>query len=154
MKKLLIATNLGQLRVLKYRAAGEDPIEQEHLLEDPAESAKHHVATIQEAVTDQSGRFGRGSPVGLQTGMSYGEGLHLKAEMERNLVKKIAARIESILETEGRPRWILAAPKPLLARLQEILSPTARKILASTVGADVTRWPLAKLEARFCGVPE
>jgi hypothetical protein len=25
MKKFIIATNLGQVRVLKYRAAGEDP---------------------------------------------------------------------------------------------------------------------------------
>jgi hypothetical protein len=153
MKKLIIATNLGHVRVLKYRAAGEDPIEQQHLIEEPAESATHHVATIQDAVTDQSGRFGRGDPVGMTTGMSHGEDHNLQAEMQRGIVKKIAARIENLLEAEGRPHWILAAPQPLLARLREILSPNARKSLASTVGADLTRWPLAKLEARFCDIP-
>jgi hypothetical protein len=32
MKKLIIAANLGRIRVLKYREAGLDPIDQEHLL--------------------------------------------------------------------------------------------------------------------------
>lgn len=153
MNKFIISANLGQVRVLKYRTAGEDPAEQEHLLEEPAESAKEHVKSMQETVTDQSGRFGRGSQVGLATGMSNGEEHHLKAEMERNALKKIAARIESVLEAEGRPTWILAAPKSLLARLQKILSAAARKTLASTVGADLTRWPLAKMEERFCAKP-
>jgi hypothetical protein len=30
MKKLIIAANLGNLRVLRHLPAGEDPIEQEH----------------------------------------------------------------------------------------------------------------------------
>lgn len=153
MKKFIIAANLGQVRVLKFRAAGEDPIEQEHLDEEPAESAKQHVPAIHEAVTDQSGRFGRGSRVGFETGMSYGEGHHLKAEIERNSVKNITARIESILVTANHPAWILAAPQALLARLQEHLSAAARNTLAATVNADLTRWPLAKLEERFCARP-
>jgi hypothetical protein len=153
MNKFIITANLGQIRVLKYRAAGEDPAEQEHLLEEPGESGKEHVQSIREAVTDQAGRFGRGNPVGFETGMSAGEENHLKAEMERSALKKIAARIESVLEAEGRPTWILAAPKSLLARLQKILSAAARKTLASTVGADLTRWPLAKMEERFCAKP-
>lgn len=149
MKKFIIAANLGQVRVLKYRAAGEDPIEQEHLIEEPAESGKEHVNTIQETVTDQSGRFGRGTPVGFETGMSYGEEHHLKAEMERSALKKIAARIDKVLETEAQPSWILAAPKPILTRLEETLSPQARKSLTSTVGADLTRCPLQEMEERF-----
>lgn len=153
MKKFIIATNLGQVRVLKFRAAGEDPIEQEHLLEEPAESSKEHVKSMQETVTDQAGRFGRGSPVGFETGMSAGEENHLKAEMERSALKKIAARIESVLEAEDYPAWILAAPKSQLARLRKILSATARDALVSTVGADLTRWPLAKMEERFCAKP-
>lgn len=153
MKKYLITANLGQVRVLKYRQAGEDPIEQEHLLEEAAESGKERVKSMQETVTDQSGRFGRGSQVGFATGMSNGEEHHLKAEMERKALKKIAARIESVLNTERPLTWILAAPRSLLARLQEILSDTARKTLASTVGADLTRWPLDKLEERFCERP-
>jgi hypothetical protein len=149
MKKFIIAANLGQIRVLQYRAAGEDPIEQEHLVEAPEESGKEHVKSIQETVTDQSGRFARGNPAGLATGMSNGEEHHLKAEMERTALKKIASRIGSVLEGEGHPGWILAAPKSILARLEELLPPAARNTLASTVGADLTRCPLREMEERF-----
>lgn len=149
MKKLIIAANLGNLRVLKHREAGEDPIEQEHLAEEPGESGKQHVKTIQETVTDQSGRFARGNPVGQTTGMSHGEEHNLKSEIERAALKKIVSRIEAVLAAEGHPAWVLAAPKPILPRLEESLSATARKSLLSTVGADLTRTPLPEMEKRF-----
>jgi hypothetical protein len=149
MKKIIIAANLGNLRVLKYREAGEDPVEQAHLVEETGESGKEHVKTIHETVTDQSGRFTRGGPVGMETGMSYGEEHHLKAEIERSALKKIAARIECALSAEGHPSWILAAPQPILARLEEMLPAGARKALMSSVGADLTRCPLSEMEARF-----
>lgn len=149
MKKIIIAANLGNLRVLKFREAGEDPVEQEHLIEEAGESGKQHVKTIHETVTDQSGRFTRGGAVGMETGMSHGEEHHLKAEIERGALKKIAARIECALSAEGHPAWILAAPKTILARLQEMLPAGARRTLVSSVGADLTRCPLAEMEARF-----
>ena len=149
MKKIIIAANLGNLRVLKFREAGEDPVEQEHLIEEEGESGKQHVKTIHETVTDQSGRFTRGGAVGMETGMSHGEEHHLKAEIERGALKKIAARIECALSAEGHPAWILAAPQTILARLQEMLTAGARRTLVSCVGADLTRCPLAEMEARF-----
>jgi hypothetical protein len=149
MKKIIIAANLGNLRVLKYREAGEDPNEQEHLIEEEGESGKQHVKSIKETVTDQSGRFTRGGPVGMAAGMSYGEEHELKAEIERGALKKIAARIECALSAEGYPAWILAAPQTILARIQEMLPTIARRTLISSVGADLTRCPLADLEERF-----
>jgi hypothetical protein len=149
MKKIIIAANLGNVRVLKYREAGEDPIEQEHLVEEAGESGKEHVKSIHETVTDQSGRFTRGGAVGLETGMSYGEEHHLKAEIVRSALKKIAARVEHVLAAEDHPAWILAAPMPILARLEESLSTVSRKSLLSSVGADLTRCPLAEMEERF-----
>jgi hypothetical protein len=149
MKKLIIAANLGNLRVLKYREAGEDPVEQEHLIEESGESGKEHVKSIHETVTDQSGRFARGGAVGLETGMSYGEEHHLQAEIERSALKKIVARIEYVLAAEGHPLWILAAPRAILTRLEESLSEASRKCLSSSVGADLTRCPLPEMEARF-----
>ena len=149
MKKLIIAANLGNLRVLKYREAGEDPVERDHLIEEEGESGKQHVKTIQETVTDQSGRFARGVPVGMETGMSYGDEHGLKAEIERGALKKMVARIECALSAEGYPAWILAAPQAILARLQEALPADARRNLLSSVGADLTRCPLSEMEARF-----
>lgn len=149
MKKLIIAANLGQLRVLKFREGGEDPIEQEHLVEEPAESGKVHVDTIHETVTDQSGRFGRGTPAGFETGMSYGEDHHLKDEMERIALKRIAARIEGVLAAEENPTWILAAPASILKKLEKILPASAHGNLAFTTAADLTRCTLSEMEHRF-----
>jgi hypothetical protein len=149
MKKIIIAANLGNLRVLKYREAGEDPIEQEHLIEETGESGKQHVKSIKETVTDQSGRFTRGGPVGMAAGMSYGEEHELKAEIERVALKKIASRIECALSAEGNPAWILAAPQTILASLSKLLPAVTRRNLILSIGADLTRCPLAEMEARF-----
>jgi hypothetical protein len=149
MKKIIIAANLGNLRVLRHRAAGEDPAVKEHLVEEPGESGKEHVKSIHETVTDQSGRFARGVAAGLQTGMSNGEEHHLKAEIERSALRKMAARIDCVLSGDGYPGWVLAAPQPILGRLEEALPAAARKSLLSSVGADLTRCPLQEMEARF-----
>lgn len=149
MKKLIIAANLGKVRVLKVREAGEDPVEHDHLIEAPEKSSEEHVNTIQEEVTDQAGRFGGGAPAGFETGMSYGEEHNLEREIERGALKNIAARIEKVLEAEGHPAWVLAAPQPILARLKEILPAAASRALTSEVGADLTQCRLKEMEARF-----
>ena len=149
MKKLIIAANLGNLRVLRHLPAGEDPIEQEHLAEEPGESGREKVKTLQDTVTDQFGRFSRGTAHGLETGMSYGEEHNLKSELERIALKKIVARIECALCAEGNPPWVLAAPKTILPRMQRALSADARDKLLNSIGADLTRTPLAELEKRF-----
>lgn len=149
MNKLIIAANLGQVRVLGFREAGDDPAEQRHLVEEFSESVKEHVGSIRETVTDQAGRFSQGGSVGLKTGMSYGEEHHLKAEMERQAIRKTASRIEAILAAKSHPPWILSAPQPILAKLLEALPPSATGRLVSSIGADLTRCPLGEMEQRF-----
>lgn len=149
MKKLIIAANMGKIRVLKYHQAGDDPCEQDHLLEEHVETGKNRVTSIQEAVTDQAGRFAQGSPAGMETGMSYGEEHHLKSELDRTALKNTVSRIESILEEEGNPDWILAAPQPILGKLVDALPSAARGKLSNSVGADLTRVPLEEMEERF-----
>jgi hypothetical protein len=149
MKKLIIAANLGNLRVLKHHQAGDDPIEQDHLAEEPGESGKEHVKTMRDTVTDQAGRFTRSGPVGQAAGMSYGEEHNLKAELERAALNKMIGRIECVLSAEGHPPWVLAAPQPILPRMKQSLNPSAARSLISTVGADLTRTPLPELEKRF-----
>ncbi len=149
MKKLIIAVNLGKVRVLKFREAGEDPMEQAHLIEDPDAITEIHVEKILEAVTDQAGRFGRGAPVGYETGMSYGEEHNLEREMERGSLRRIATQIGNILKREDHPAWILAAPQSILAQLEQALPASARKTLISAVGADLTQCCLQEMELRF-----
>ena len=149
MKKLIIAANLGRIRVLKYREAGLDPIDHEHLLDEPTESGKEHVLSVQEWVTDKAGRFSQGNAAGVEGGMSYGEEHELKDEIERNAMRRVAARIGEIVREEDHPIWVLAAPRSILPRLESMLPVDARQSLEYTVSSDLTRCPLPEMEERF-----
>lgn len=147
--QLIIAANLGRVRVLKVHPAGGDPIEQRHLSEDRVESLRMHVNSVSEEVTDQAGRFAKGDRVGMTHGMSCGEEHHLEKEIERQALERAASHIDAILRHEGYPRWILAAPQPIVARLMDQLCADSIGALDSVVGADLTRCPLPEMEERF-----
>lgn len=149
MKELLVIANLGRIRCVKFRQEGEDPIEQEHLMEDATTAVEEHRVTRGEVVTDQSGRFGRSAPAGEGGGMSYGEQHNLNAELERKALQSIAGKIGKLVAEEGNRHWSLAAPQPILRRLEKALPAACRAALVQTIGADLTKESLAKLEKRF-----
>lgn len=149
MNSLIIAVNLGKVRVLGIREPGDDPQDKRHLVEERTESVREHVTSIHEAVTDQSGRFRQGAGVGVRAGMSFGEEHELESEIERQALNRTAAHIERILAARNHPRWILVAPRTILARLLAILPMAALDTLAKSVGGDLTSSPLVELERRF-----
>jgi len=149
MKSLIVIANLGQVRVLKLRPAGDDPIQQEHLCEVPSANGKEPPKAIHEVVTDQSGRFAQGNAAGMQTGMSHGEHLQLEAELQRTALQRIATQIAEAVEAEGSPSWMLVAPSPILPALKQALPAHAKNSLGETHAADLTRTPLRELEGRF-----
>lgn len=149
MNSLIIAVNLGKVRVLGIREAGDDPQEKRHLVEERSESVTDHVKSIHETVTDQSGRFRQGSPAGVKAGMSYGEEHELEAEIERQALQRTAGHIGRILAARNHPRWVLVAPRTMLARLLAVLPMATLDTLAKSVGGDLTSSPLIELEKRF-----
>ncbi|QJE95328.1 host attachment protein [Luteolibacter luteus] len=149
MKSLIVIANLGQVRVLKLRPAGDDPLQQEHLFEITSGNGKEPPKAIHEVVTDQSGRFGEGNAAGMRTGMSNGEHLKLEAELQRTAMLKIASQIGEAVEAEGSPSWMLVAPSTIISGLKKSLSSKAQKTLGETYAADLTRTPLRELEGRF-----
>ena len=149
MKSLIVIANLGQVRVLKLRPAGDDPLQQEHLFEISSGNGKEPPKAIHEVVTDQSGRFAEGNAAGMRTGMSNGEHLKLEAELQRTAMLKIASQIGTAVIAEGAPPWTLVAPAQILPALKEALPAKAKKSLAETQAGDLTRIPLRDLEERF-----
>ncbi len=149
MKSLIVIANLGRVRVLKLRPAGDDPVQQDHLFEVPTSNGVEPPKMIHEVVTDQSGRFAEGNAANLQTGMSNGENLKLEAELQRDALQKIASRIGEAVEAEGAPPWMLVAPSQILPALKQALPAQSRKTLGETQAADLTRTPLRELEDRF-----
>ena len=151
MEPLIILADLGNVRVLKYQAGGDDPARKPHLVELPEAVARFHRDTIHEVVTDQAGRFGRSGPIDRRQGMSYGEEHHLEAELEDQAIRRVAKHAGEIVTKEGLPPWLLVAPAAILRPLEENLSPPARAALARTESADLVSLPVAELEERFLG---
>jgi hypothetical protein len=149
MEKLIIIANLGRVRPVKYRQAGEDPRDKAHLVEVPGELAEMRPESISEAVTDQAGRFTQGGAVDRKGGMSYGEEHNLKSELEKQALERIAAKIGQIVASEGDPTWRLFVPQAILSSLLKALPAPARKSLGEAVAGDLTSMPLPELEKRL-----
>lgn len=149
MQELIIITDLGRMRVFKFRPRGDDPRENDHLIEESSTTFEGVGAPLREKVEDQGGQFGRHGVAGGEGGMSSGEEHNLAAELDRQALQRVAGAVAGAVETAGSPGWLLVAPQAILKRLTESLPPAARKALADTISADLTKVPVAKLEDRF-----
>jgi hypothetical protein len=147
--KFLIIADLGQLKVFRFQRAGDDPVERDHLVEMKNRGCDPDLKSISDVVTDQAGKFSRGSAAGVTGAMSHGEQHNLEGELERKAMERLAASIATVLKDASHPAWILAAPQADLKRIEAALAPCCRERLMETVGADLTKEPLAKLESRF-----
>ena len=151
MEPFLILADLGNVRVLKYEPAGDDPLKKPHFVEHDDAAAKFHRDAISEVVTDQAGRVTRSGPIDRRQGMSYGEEHHLADELEAHAVRRVAKHIAEVVSAEGMPRWLLAAPRALLRALEEALPAEVRSSLARSECVDLVHLPLGALEQRFLG---
>jgi hypothetical protein len=149
MEPLIILSNLGRVRALTFRAAGDDPQQQAHLSEIPGSRVELRPQSVTKVVTDQAGRGPQSGPVGLASGMSYGEMHGLETELERQALARIAMEIGDRVAAEGNPRWHLVAPATILPALKKALPASAQKSLAGTSVGDLTKLPVAKLEAQL-----
>jgi hypothetical protein len=149
MEPLIILSNLGRVRALTFRAAGDDPQQQAHLSEIPGSRVELRPQPVKKVVTDQAGRSTQSGPVGLSAGMSYGEMHGLETELERQALARIAMEIGDRVAAEGNPRWHLVAPATILSALKKALPAEAQKSLGGTSTGDLTKLPLAKLETQL-----
>ena len=149
MKKLIVIANLGRIRPVKFKPAGDDPQDQAHLFEDPGSTLEIRPQAIHEVVTDQAGRFRQSGPPNRQGGTSGGEEHHLKSELEHQALERIAGKIGDIVAAAGYPAWRLVFPQENLPSLLKALPAEASRALADTTPGDFTKLPLAELEKRF-----
>lgn len=149
MENLIIIANMGRIRPVNYKPAGDDPLEEAHLLEEPEDVIEMRPKHIHEVVTDHAGRFRQGADCNLDAGMSYGEERHLKAELERQALERIANKIGEIVAAKSYPAWRLVFPQENLPSLLEALPAAAHQVLSDVVFGDLTKIPLEDLEKRF-----
>lgn len=90
--KLIIVADLGLLRVYREVKRPQDREPHLELIEELKPEAAHE--KLSDQVTDQAGRFPRGSGANMTTGdLSAGERLNLDAEQTRRLISRLAETI-------------------------------------------------------------
>jgi hypothetical protein len=152
MEKLIVIANLGRVRPVKFREAGEDPQDQAHLFEDPLSTVEMRPQLIHEMVTDQAGRFTQSGPLDRKAGMSCGEELNLETEIQKQALERIAKKIGEIVAAEGYPAWRLVIPQEIMPGIVKNLSAAAHRALAGVEPGDLTKLPLVDLEKRFLNI--
>ncbi|MFD2256497.1 host attachment protein [Luteolibacter algae] len=144
-ERLLILTDLGTVRVLNFRKAGDDPRERAHLVE----LSENELGPPRGAITtDGPGKFNRGSAAGNGEAMSHAE-TKLDVEVEKRAIAQVAKEICDVVAGLGCHSFVLAAPQEHLKRLEAEMNPTCREKLRDSVGADLSNTSLKDLEKRF-----
>jgi len=149
MQKLIVIANLGRVRPVQFKPAGEDPQDKAHLHETPGSAVELRPQSITEVVTDRVGRFRQSGSHNHPGGMSYGEEHHLKTALENQALARIAGTIGDIVAAAGYPAWRLVFPQELLPSLRKTLPAAVSIALAEVMAGDLTRLPLAELEKRL-----
>jgi len=149
MEKLIIIANLGRVRPVKFKPAGDDPADKAHLFEDPQDTVDLRPKSITEVVTDRTGRFRQSGTQDHSGGMSYGEDHHLKADLEHQALERVAGKIGDIVAAAGYPAWRLVIPQEIRPGLLKVLPAAAAHVLSDVVAGDLTKLPLSALEKRF-----
>ncbi len=143
--RLLILTDLGMVRVLNFKKAGDDPRDLAHLMEL---SENELGAPRGAATTDGPGRFNRGSAAGSGEAMSHAE-TKLDIEVEKRAISQVANEICEVVANLGCSNFVLAAPQEHLKRLETEMNADCREKLGESLGADLTKASLKELEKRF-----
>jgi hypothetical protein len=143
--RLLILTDLGMVRVLSFKEAGDDPRDLAHL----KELSENELGAPRGAdTTDGPGRFNRGSSAGNGEAMSHAE-TKLNVEVEKRAIAQVAKEICDVVANLGCSSFTLAAPQEHLKRLKTEMDANSREKLQESFGADFTKTSLKDLEKRF-----
>jgi len=143
--RLLILTDLGKVRVLHFKEAGDNPRNFAHLVELSSEELGSPGGA---ETTDSPGKFNRGSAAGNGEAMSHAE-TKLDMEVEKRAIAQVAKEICDVVAKLGGETFVLAAPQEYLKRLEAEIVATCRAKLSESLGADLANTSLKDLEKRF-----
>lgn len=141
MKKLLIATDLGQLRAYRSEQEFDDPSPTIDLIRESDFLGRHHLFADRD--TDQAGRF--------REGLSDGEPHAETGEAERVRMRQVAQAVTTLAEAEGEAEIYFAAPKPVHRQLLALLGAAVRNRIRKSLELDLVKLPRRELLRRFGG---
>ncbi len=144
MKPLVIVSDLGHFKAYAFERTDRGTPRLEVIEE--FESPESHTR-VSEKLTDRAGRFGMGGERNSLKG--YGDPHNLEQEEQRKVLKKIASRIEKVIEKNQPERWYLSAPKRIQKQIVDLLSEKTRQKLRKALAADLTKFEKTEILERF-----
>jgi hypothetical protein len=146
--KLIIVADLGLLRAYREVRGSRDRKPRLELIEELAPEAAHE--KLSEQVTDQAGRFPRGSgPGNLPGDLSAGERLNLETEQNRRLLARLAEKINGLLADRNVTECFLAASAPIHKQLLEAIDPAVRDKIDRVLASNLARTDPQELPEHF-----
>jgi hypothetical protein len=151
-EKLFIVADLGLLRAYREVQGPHDREPRMELIEEVVPESAHK--RLSEQVTDQAGRFPRGSGADIVTGdLSAGERLNLETEQNRRLIERLAEVINTLLANHDVAQCSLAASAPIHNQLLDALDPKLREKISQVLASNLARTEPRELVRHFTKVP-
>jgi hypothetical protein len=144
---LVLVTDIGGFKA--FRLENNQPISSPRLelLEEykDAESTRR----IREQVSDLAGRFPRRTGPAAGGAMSDGERHNIQLEKRKRGVRRLAGRLDSLMQNPEIEQCFLAASREIMNPLLQELSPGARSKIGMNIPADLMKASKVELLRQF-----
>lgn len=146
-KTLVLVTDLGGFKA--YHLENNQPISSPRLelLEEYKDAEAHR--RLVEQVSDLSGRFPRRNGARAAGAMSDGERHNIELERRKRGVRKLAGRLDSLMQNPEIEQCFLAASREIMNPLLQELSPGARSKIGINIPADLMKASKVELLRQF-----
>ena len=145
---LVLVTDLGGFKA--YRLENNQPMSSPRLelLEEYKDADAHR--RLVELVSGLSGRFPRRmGPAAAAGAMSDGERHNIELERRKRGVRKLAGRMDTLMQDPEVEQCFLAASREIMNPLLQELSPNARSKIGMNIPADLTKASKVQLLRQF-----
>ena len=144
---LVLVTDFGGFKAFRLENNQPHSSPRLELLEEYADAGAHR--RIVEEVTDAAGRFGRGATARRGAPMSDGERHNMTLEKRKRGVRKLAGRIDSLMQNPEIEQCFLAASREIMRPLLQELSADSRSKIGMNIPADLTKASKSELLNKF-----
>ena len=144
--KLLVVADLGHLKAFRWE---EDELFSKPRLQLIEEVETSAASRLQEEVTDQAGRYRKGSVPAGPSHLSDGEENNLELERRRKALKRLAETISNLVKNDRFESCYFAAGRDINDAVLDSLDPQTRAKIEKNVPSNLTNLNGDEIIAHF-----
>ena len=144
---LVLVTDFGGFKAFRLENDHPHSSPRLELLEEYTDAEAHR--RLVEQVSDKGGSFPRGTGARASGAMSDGERHNIHLEKRKRGVRKIAGKLNSLMQNPEIEQCFLAASREIMNPLLEELSPGSRSKIGMNIPADLMKASKVELLRQF-----